>query len=88
MPPGTAVFETISSETYEGIVHSPMYNISPMVVASGVIQYEVEGTSSKLLFGDKDFKARLDSITYSFIFLPRTISCDTLSQPNVFLLSV
>ena len=57
MPPGTAVFETISSETYEGIIQSPMYNISPMVLASGIIAYEVDGTPSKLLFGEKDFKA-------------------------------
>lgn len=56
MPPGSAVFETISTETYEGVIHTPMYNISPLVLSSGVLTYEANGVSSKLLFAEKDFK--------------------------------
>lgn len=59
MPPGTAVFETVSQESLEGIVLTPMYNISPQVQSSGVILYEVDGISTKILFGEKDFKVGL-----------------------------
>ena len=59
MPPGSAVFETISEETYEGVIHTPMYNISPLVLSSGVLTYDVDATQSKLLFAEKDFKVRM-----------------------------
>lgn len=55
MPPGSVVFETISTETYEGVVHTQMYNISPLVLSSGVLTYQADGATSKLLFGEKDF---------------------------------
>ena len=56
MPPGTAVFETVSDEVYEGVIQTPMYNISPLVLSSGVVSYQSNGNTVKLLFGEHDFK--------------------------------
>jgi len=54
--PGTAVFETVSEEVYEGVIQTPMYNISPLVLSSGVVSYQCDGAPAKLLFGEHDFK--------------------------------
>lgn len=56
VPPGTAVFETVSTEEYEGVIQTPMYHISPLVLSSGVLSYRINGAWARLLFSENDFK--------------------------------
>ena len=56
MPPGSAVFETISEEEHTGVIHSLMFHISPVAVSNGVVSFPENGAPAKILYGQHDFK--------------------------------
>lgn len=62
MPPGSAVFETISEEEFTGVVHTAALHYSNGEAAyesvSGVVSLTEDGQPAKLLFGTRDFKVR------------------------------
>ena len=58
MLPGSAVFETISEEEHTGVIHSPVFHISPVAVSNGVVSFTENGAPAKLLYGQHDFKVK------------------------------
>lgn len=56
MPPGSAVFETISEELYNGIVVCPLQQISPQAVTNGVLSFREDDQPAKIMFGQHDIK--------------------------------
>lgn len=56
MPPGSAVFETISENEYVGVVRAPLQTHGPAASTSGVIDFEEDGQPAKILYGEGDFK--------------------------------
>lgn len=52
---GSAVFEVVSKEQYSGVVIDRMV-VKGSNIASGLVQYEVDGVSAKLTYGPKDLQ--------------------------------
>ena len=57
-PKGSAVFEVVSEEQYSGVVLDRML-AKGSNIASGLVQYELDGVPSKLTYGPKDLQVRL-----------------------------
>ncbi len=56
-PKGSAVFEVVSEQAYSGVVIDRMV-AKGTNIASGLVQYEVDGVPAKLTYGPKDLQAR------------------------------
>ncbi|BDA49818.1 probable cold shock domain-containing protein E1 [Coccomyxa sp. Obi] len=54
-PKGSAVFEVVSEEQYSGVVLDRM-QAKGSNIASGLVQYELDGVPSKLTYGPKDLQ--------------------------------
>lgn len=54
-PKGSAVFEVVSEEQYSGVVLDRML-AKGSNIASGLVQYELDGVPSKLTYGPKDLQ--------------------------------
>ena len=62
-PKGSAVFEVVSEEQYSGVVLDRML-AKGSNIASGLVQYELDGVPSKLTYGPKDLQVGCDRFLY------------------------
>lgn len=64
-PKGSAVFEVVSEEQYSGVVLDRML-AKGSNIASGLVQYELDGVPSKLTYGPKDLQVRREHTSSYF----------------------